>query len=75
MGFYPEKLKYSGQGLSFWFVLAQRKAQWGSTPQRESQSAVASQSDKMTNTLKLAVGVTSLIYSVSPALTQAVKAD
>lgn len=75
MGFYLGKVKYSGRRLFFCFVLAQHVAQWGSSPQRESQSAVANQSDKMINTPKLAVGVTSLIQFVSPALTQAVKSD
>lgn len=56
-----QRVKYSGQGLPSCFVLAQRVAQWGYSPEWESQSVVTNQSDKMISTLKVAVGVTNLI--------------
>lgn len=38
-----QRVKYSGQGLSSCFVLAQHVAQWGYSPQWESQSVVTNQ--------------------------------
>lgn len=61
VGFYLEKVNHSGQGLPFHFVLAQHVAQWGSNPQRASQSTIANQSDKKINKPKGAVDVSSLI--------------
>lgn len=59
--FYLEKVNHSGQGLPFCFVLAQHVAQWGFSPQSESQSAIAKQSDKKINKPKVAIGVSSLV--------------